>query len=221
MDRELSPVTANAEEYIEGIYRLSQGDSEVTASDLARHLGISMASVTGMLKRLDERELVHYTPYKGVRLTEPGHQLALELIRRHRLSERFLTDMLGLPWEKAHDEACKLEHVFTGELEERLTRALGYPTTCPHGHPLDATQSDPTVPLAMLTPSEAAVIIKIDDERAEFLQYLATLGLMPGVAIEVTARAPFNGPVMIKVGSASYALGLEVAERISVTREEA
>lgn len=221
MEHEEIAVTANAEEYIEGIYRLTRGDDGVIASDLARHLGISMASVTGMLKRLSERELVSYAPYKGIRLTDTGRRIALELIRRHRLSERFLTDLLGLPWEKVHEEACKFEHVVTGEIEERMTRVLGNPKTCPHGHPLDATQPDTSVPLACLTPKDTAVIIKIDDERSEFLQYLATLGLMPGATVEVTAKAPFNGPLMVKVGSASYALGQEVADKISVSRESA
>jgi len=213
-------VTTNAEEYMEGIYRLSRGGAEVTASDLARHMGISMASVTGMLKRLAERGLVTYAPYKEIKLTGRGEEIALSLIRRHRLSERLLTDILGMPWDKAHDEACKFEHVISGEVEKRLEEALGNPTTCPHGHPLDDRAHLPTVPLSSLNPQEKAVIVKIEDERSEFLQYLATLGLMPGVAVEVTGRAPFNGPLMVQVGNASYALGREVAEKIAVQRGE-
>lgn len=220
MENESATVTANAEEYMEAIYRLTKSGQKITAADLARYMKISTASATGMLKRLHERGLANYEPHRDIQLTPKGKDIAVGLIRRHRLSERFLTDILGISWEKVHDQACKLEHIITGEVEEKLSTLLGNPTTCPHGQPLDADAADTSVLLSNLPQNENAVIVKVDDERPEFLQYLATLGLIPGVSIKVTARAPFNGPLMVQVGSANYALGQEVAERISVGKEQ-
>ena len=126
----------NIEEYLETICKLEQAASPVATSALARQLGISPASVSEMAMKLAEQGLVTREPYKGVALTAKGKHQALILIRRHRLWERFLTDVRGLPWDQVHEEACRLEHVTSRQVEERLAQLLGEPETCPHGYPI-------------------------------------------------------------------------------------
>jgi DtxR family Mn-dependent transcriptional regulator len=149
--------------------------------------------------------------------------MALDVVRRHRLSERLLTDVLRLEWSKAHDAACKLEHVFADkELSRPLDRALGHPKTCPHGNPIPTEagklNEEQSEALSNLDRGEKGTVVKVTDERPDMLQYLATLGLMPGASVEIEEKAPFNGPVMVKVMGASYALGREVASVIWIKR---
>lgn len=216
--------TAKTEEYLEAIYKVEQTDNTVRASRLAEHMGVSPASVAEMLKRLAERGLIERGEDASVSLTPAGKKAALEMVRKHRLSERFLTDVLGLPWDKVHDEACKLEHVFSDEVEEGLDRLLENPKTCPHGHPIPAKDGtyaeEATRPLAELDAGDEAIIVKISEEEPKMLQYLATLGLLPQVCLRVREVAPFKGPLLIQVGRAQYALGREVASKIEVKEPE-
>ena len=140
-------VTAGNEEYLEWIYRLSKEKSTVNPLDLARTLKVSPASVTAMLKRLSAAGLIDYQPYQGIALTECGREIAVRMVRRHALLERLLTDVLGLPWEKADELACQLEHYVDEEVDERLAAILGNPTTCPHGRQIDLESPDHTCPL--------------------------------------------------------------------------
>jgi DtxR family Mn-dependent transcriptional regulator len=213
-----STITANTEEYLEQIYRLAREEEEVTTTDLARRLKVSPASVTGMLKRLGERGLIHYQPYQGVTLTEEGRAIALQTIRRHGLVERLLTDVLELPWHLADVEASRLEHHITPQVEERLAVLLKFPVTCPHGQPIDPEQPDYTVRLSTLEPGERARVSRIGDEEPDFLAYVDQLGLRPGAVLTVTERAPFNGPLMVAVGERIHALGDEVAREIWVEK---
>jgi DtxR family Mn-dependent transcriptional regulator len=213
-------VTANTEEYLEQIYRLNKEQEEVTTTELARRLKVSPASVTGMLKRLAERGLIDYQPYHGIALTESGRAVAIKTIRRHGLLERLLTDVLDLPWHLADAEAGRLEHHITPEVEERIARLLKYPTTCPHGQPLDWEQPDPTVRLSTLQPHDRARVSRIGDEEPDFLAYIEELGLLPGVEVIISGRAPFNGPLMVTVGERQHALGDEVAREIWVEKME-
>jgi DtxR family transcriptional regulator, Mn-dependent transcriptional regulator len=213
-----SEVSANTEEYLEWIYRLSKENDEVTTTDLARKLKVSPASVTGMLKRLAERGLIDYQPYKGIALTPDGRSVAARIIRRHGLIERLLTDVLGLPWHKADMVAGRIEHVITDEVEERIAQLLDYPTTCPHGQPIDMEAPDFTVRLTSLDANEEAKVSRIGDEEPEFLSYIEELGLLPGVHLTSLGRAPFNGPFRIRVGDREHALGDEVATEIWVER---
>jgi DtxR family Mn-dependent transcriptional regulator len=212
--------TANTEEYLEWIYRLSMEKDEVTTTDLARSLKVSPASVTGMLKRLSERGLIHYQPYHSVTLTGEGRRVALKIIRRHGLLERLLTDVIGLPWHLADVEASRLEHHITDEVEERIDRLLGHPATCPHGQPIDWSERDSTVRLSTLQPPERARVSRIGIEEPDFLSYIGKLGLWPGVEILVAGRAPFNGPLLVTVGEQEHHLGDEVAANVWVDRLE-
>lgn len=209
-------VTVGNEEYLEWIYRLSKEKSTVNPLDLARTLKVSAASVTGMLKRLAAANLIAYQPYQGITLTERGQEIAARMVRRHALLERLMTDVLGVPWEKADELACQLEHYVNDDVEERLAAFLGHPTTCPHGQRIDLESPDPTQPLTALAPGEQAEICYISDERSDLLGYLSELGLRPGVQICVTQLAPFNGPVTLRVGEAMHAIGREVADKVRV-----
>jgi len=212
-----APVSANIEEYLEWIYRLSKEQDEVSTSDLARSLKVSPASVTGMVKRLAERGFIQHEKYHGVTLTEDGRKVALSIIRRHGLLERLLVDVLGLPWHLADEEAGRLEHHITPEVEERLKLFLGNPLTCPHGQPINWIEPETNVRLGSLEPGDTAEVARIGDESAEFLEYVAHLGMKPGARVHVAGRSPFNGPLLVRVGEQEYALGPEVCGKIWVT----
>ena len=212
----MSRSPAGQEEYLEQIYRLSgDGSGRVQLSTLARELDVKGPSVTEMCRTLAEKGLAVYEPRNGVSLTEQGRKQAAQLIRRHRLAERMLTDMVGLPWELAHDEACKYEHVISGKVEELLSEAL--PNTCPHGNPIDGKAS-PAEPLTELQPGMSGEVSRIEREETQMLKYLAQLGLVPGASVEVINQAPLNGPLLVAVGDANYAVGRDVAERVMVRR---
>jgi DtxR family transcriptional regulator, Mn-dependent transcriptional regulator len=213
-------VSPNSEEYLEWIYRLSQEQDEVTTTDLARSLKVSPASVTGMLKRLAERGLLHHQPYHGVELTAEGRTVALKTIRRHGLLERLFTDILGVPWHMADAEASRLEHAITEDVEERIAHLLGNPRTCPHGQPIDWAEPDNTIRMSTLQAGTVARVARMGDESPDFLSYVESLGLMPGVTVNITGRAPFNGPLMVRVGDREHALGDEVASKLWVDSVE-
>ncbi|MFQ5811804.1 MAG: metal-dependent transcriptional regulator [Anaerolineae bacterium] len=213
-------VTESVEEYLEAICKLGEEGQPVALSTLAKHLKISSVSANEMVRKLVERELVLYEPYKGVSLTPAGQAQALAVIRRHRLWERFLTDVLGLPWDQVHEEACRLEHVTSPLMEERLAQFLGEPETCPHGHPIPTAEGEMTVetgcPLAELTAGQRAIVLRVPEEDVALLQYLASLGLEPQTTVQVEAAAPFQGPLTVRVGEAQHVLGRELASQIVV-----
>lgn len=220
---ESKAISPTAEEYLEAIYRLEQKNGAARTSDLAEQLNVTLGTVTNTVESLEKQELVVHEPYKGVRLTDKGQRIALDVVRRHRLSERLLTDILRLEWSKVHDAACKLEHVFAGkELSEHLEKALGNPKTCPHGNPIPSDsgelREENSEILTDFARGEKGTIIKVTDERADMLQYLAMLGLVPGASVEIEEKAPFNGPMIVRIMGASYAIGRNVASVIWVKR---
>jgi DtxR family Mn-dependent transcriptional regulator len=185
-------------------------------------MGVAAASVTNMVKRLAEMRLVRHTPYHGVALTEAGEKIALEVIRHHRLLECYLMDTLGYSWDEVDEEADRLEHVISEAFEERIDRVLGFPTTDPHGDPIPTKDGsiyqDATVRLSDVEAGRTVRIRQVSDTSAEMLRYMDDLGLKPDRAVTVKEKAPFNGPLLIKVDTDSeHALGLEVAEHIFVT----
>jgi len=210
----------NIEEYLETIYKLEQDVSPVTTSALAKQLGISPASVSEMAGKLAEQGLVTREPYKGMALTAKGKHQALIVIRRHRLWERLLTDVLGLSWDLVHEEACRLEHATSPLVEERLAQLLGEPETCPHGHPMPTSEGEMVgeagCPLAELTAGQEARVLRVPEGDDALLRYLATLGLEPQVMVQVEAAAPFQGPLTVQVGEARHVLGRELASQIAV-----
>jgi DtxR family Mn-dependent transcriptional regulator len=213
--------SAHIEEYLETIYRLGVDGGLASTSAVAEQLGVTPASVTGMVKRMGELGWLRHERYRGVRLTRKGDLAARALIRRHRLSERLLTDLLGFGWESAHDQACKLEHLLHGEFEERAVAALGDPRTCPHGNPIEPATEEASTRLSGLDPGDTGRLLKITDERPEFLRYLGELGLRPGVEVRVTAKAPLGGPLTVSVADRECALSQEAASRLHVVQKTA
>jgi DtxR family transcriptional regulator, Mn-dependent transcriptional regulator len=213
-------ITPGIEEYLEALFHLQEEGKAISTKALAEKLSLKPASVSEMVKKLAAQRLVKHKPYRGVTLTKNGHKAAASLVRRHRLSERFLADMLGVPWDELHDEACKFEHVISDKVEEKLLEALGNPDTCPHGNPIPTADGEIAVETARslveLTASATGKISKITNESPEFLQYLADLGLMPDVDVVVEEVAPFGGPIIVKAHGAKYALGRQVAEHIYI-----
>jgi len=227
-------LTEKMEEYLEALFKLSCEEDELSPTRVAEYLGVTAPTVLDMLHRLESEGFIRYSSkgkgsHKGkshgrikktITLTHKGERAATTLVRRHRLSERFLTDVLGLDWESAHREACKLEHVISPEVEERLAEMLGNPDTCPHGHPIPdengniKEETEEIKPLCELSADDKVCIAMVDEEEPKLLQYLATLGLLPDVDVEVKEVAPFGGPLLVKVGDTQYALGREVASKI-------
>jgi DtxR family Mn-dependent transcriptional regulator len=212
--------TQGVEEYLEAIFKLQRDGDPVTVKRLAAALGVAPPSVSEMLGRLRADGLVRRLDAGGVSLTPEGEAEGARLVRRHRLSERFLVDYLGMPWDAVHDEACKFEHVLSPEVEARLAAQLGEPRTCPHGHAIpgdDGTLVDEDLrPLSELVAGDAGVIGCITEESGDLLRYLASLGLLPDTPLAVESVAPFGGPLLVRVAGSQYALGREVAGKIMV-----
>jgi DtxR family Mn-dependent transcriptional regulator len=222
MEAKETTVSSEAEEYLEAIYRLETKIGFARTMKLARQLGVVPGSVTNTIKSLERRGLVIHEPYKGVKLTEKGRKLALNVLRRHRIAERLLTDVLHLDWSRAHGAACKLEHAIEEDIVKLLEKALGHPKTCPHGNPIPTACGgiieEKSEPLVNLNPKEKGIIVKITEEEPDMLQHLATLSLMPGASVEVEQKAPFDGPITIKVGDVSHTLEHKFALIINVRR---
>ncbi len=212
-------VSVSTDHYLKAIYNLGGQEDRVPLSSLAEDLSISIVSANEMVRKLVRREMVSYEPYKGVTLTPKGLTQALVVTRRHRLWERFLTDVLGLGWEQVHEEACLLEHATSPLVEERLAEFLRWPETCPHGHAVpDAdgkVAQEVTQPLAELRAGEKGVVRSVPEEP-ELLHYLGELGLVPGAVVMVEAVGLFEGPLSVRVGEAEYVLGRKVASQVMV-----
>jgi DtxR family transcriptional regulator, Mn-dependent transcriptional regulator len=211
-----------AENYAKAIYQLQAGDDEpVGTGAVADRLGVTPASASAMLKRLADDDLVEHSPYRGVRLTAEGEQLALEMIRHHRLIELFLAEVLGMPWDRVHEEAEVLEHHISEELEELIATKLGQPARDPHGDPIPSREldieDDRTVALSDLEAGGRGVFERVSDRDPEMLRYLDSRGIRPGAAIEVRAREPFEGPIRVSVAGDEYALGTPLARRMRVS----
>jgi DtxR family Mn-dependent transcriptional regulator len=220
----MSKVTEVVEEYLEGIYRLQEKSGVARTSDIVKALQVVPGTVTNTVERLEKEGMLRHEPYRGVKLTDKGRKIALDVIRRHRLSERLLTDFVHVDWDKVHDAACRLEHGITNDVIKKLEKALGHPKTCPHGNPIPTAcggiVEEKSEPLSTLKSKESGVIAKIKDETAEVLKYIAVLGLLPGASIEIVEKAPFDGPITVKVGGANHALSLSMASNIWVKRKQ-
>ena len=212
--------TQAVEDYLKNIYELQASAEKVSTTDLAERLGVAPASVTGMVKKLDAMKLLKHEPYHGVLLTKAGEKIALEVIRHHRLVESYLTEALGVPWDKVHEEADKWEHVLSEEMEDRISAMLGDPTTDPHGAPIPAR--DGSLPetslrrLSDLEPGERAVVAEVSDHDPELLRYLGEMGLFPQTKLRLISAAPFQGPLTIEIGGREQAVGREVAGQVLV-----
>jgi DtxR family Mn-dependent transcriptional regulator len=186
------------EEYLQAIYTLADENGHVVSARLAEFLGFSAPAVSEMVHRLEREGLISLDGHKEVHLTKTGKSQADSVVRRHRLAERFLVEVLGFAWWKTHEEAERLEHAMSPEMEERIARVLGDPQTCPHGNPMPGVAATPTRPLEALALGERAAVERIPDQfehEPGFLEYLDSQGVKPGVAIEVVER----GPTLLRV----------------------
>lgn len=211
------------EDYLKRIYLLAPDGGPVPGTDIARALGVSHASVTGMLKRLTGLELVEQERYRGVLLTEQGRRIALEVVRHHRLIEAYLAEVLGMPWEHVHEEAEVLEHHISARMEALMAEQLGHPEFDPHGHPIPTLDGrlpqHPTgvQPLAGLPDGERGVVRAIRNERRELLEYLTQIDVRLGCEVVVTGRAPLDGPLTVENERGErHAIAFDVARSIDV-----
>jgi DtxR family Mn-dependent transcriptional regulator len=211
--------TSAVQDYLKAIYQLGGERSDVPTSALAARLAISPASVSGMVKRLDEQRLVTHKRYQGVRLTLSGTRQAVEMIRHHRLLELYLAKVVGMPWDKVHAEADALEHVISEDLESRLDELLGFPTEDPHGHRIPTSRleldEDDLPTLAAVDPGEY-VVRRVEDRDAELLRHLDGLGLRPGARVLVEERIPYRGGVRVCIGSTEQIVGADAARAVAV-----
>jgi DtxR family Mn-dependent transcriptional regulator len=200
------------EDYAKAIYALEERDGgAVSTTAIAERLRVTPASASGMVKRLGGLGLVTHEPYRGVQLTPQGVKVALEVLRHHRLLELYLSETLGVPWDRVHAEAEVLEHVLSEELEELIAQKLGDPTHDPHGDPIPTRDgrmpADATVSLDGLEPGVAGTFRRISDSDPEMLRYLSERGISPGDAFEVIDRQPFEGPLFVRFGDDVHVIG--------------
>jgi DtxR family Mn-dependent transcriptional regulator len=207
------------EMYLKAVFAIQQAAGTPTVSKVAEFMGVSVPSASEMLKRLEQQGLVRGGD-DGAQLTPDGRQVAIRVVRRLRLAERLLTDVLKLDLDLAYDEACKMEHVISPEVESRLDAVLGAPTHCPHGQPIPRPDGA-MEPLAQATLADVAAgrgaeVSSIPEEDPALVRYLADLGLVPGARVHVVEVAPFRGPIFFEVGGARKAVGPDVAQRVRV-----
>ncbi|MGH9106190.1 MAG: metal-dependent transcriptional regulator [Acidimicrobiales bacterium] len=217
MDREL---TRSQRAALREIWRRSSEPGQgARTGDLVAALGVSPATATAMVKRLVDQGLANHAPYKGVALTAAGRRLAVAVVRRHRIVERFLADLLGYSWSEADRLAPKFEHDLPQEVEDRLFGALGRPTTCPHGFPIPGAGSDGVPQMSQLyelEPGQRAVVALSSSVSPAMVAFLAELGFVPGVEVEVLDKQPFGGPLVVQVAGAERALGERAGRQVRV-----
>jgi DtxR family Mn-dependent transcriptional regulator len=208
------------EDYAKTIYALQEDEGPVGVTAIAHRLNVTPASASGMVRKLDELGLVTHERYRGVRLTESGKRLALEMLRHHRLLELYLAESLGVPWDRVHQEAEVLEHVLSEELEALIAAKLGHPTHDPHGHPIPDADlviaEERTECLSALEPGAEAIVVRISDAEPEMLRYLAEREILPGTRLRVVDKQPFGGPLFVEVAGETYALGGQLATSMQV-----
>ncbi|MEM4447645.1 MAG: metal-dependent transcriptional regulator [Candidatus Jordarchaeales archaeon] len=224
----MSPMTTESEklseaeeEYIEALYHMhEEGKTNVKTSELARRLRVSPASVTEMLRdSLAKKDLVKYVPYKGASLTPKGREVAAKIVRKHRIAERLLTDIVGVDWDECHEEACKLEHALSDSVVDKLAASLKNPDTCPHGNIIPPPTGEIKVegrPLAFFNPPAKVKVVRISREGRDTLRRLASLGIMPGVELKLVRKSPAGGPLIVDSGCLQVAVGRDLAEVIMV-----
>ncbi len=215
-------LTSALEDYLKVIGEMEQNGERVTTQSLAKRLSVKPPSVTGMLKKLARLHLINYSPYAAVELTEAGRKAALEVIRHHRLLELYLREALGLPLYRLDEEADRLEHALSEDLEDMIAEALGHPRRDPHGHPIPTKDGrvDPPDGFHLRDAESGAqfLVVRVSDRDAGLLKYLESLGLVPEAVVTVTGKEPFGGPLWIQVAGRAHPLGDEAARHVFVKR---
>jgi DtxR family Mn-dependent transcriptional regulator len=219
-------ISASIQDYAKAVYALEAREgAAVSTNDLAERLGVTPGSVSAMVRKLSDVGLLEHEPYHGVRLTAQGQRVALEVMRHHRLIELFLSEELGMSWDRVHAEAEVLEHVISEDLEQLIAARLGDPTVDPHGDPI------PTVEFGIDEPSSRGLdelplgatgrFVRVSDSDPEMLRYLARLGIALGDRVEVVDRQPFGGPVFVRLGEQVHPIGGALARAMRIETEGA
>jgi DtxR family transcriptional regulator, iron-dependent repressor len=219
-----SPITSAIEDYLRTIYALEEEIQPVIAARVAEEVGVTPSTMVSTLRRLEREGYLKVLRRKEIHLTAEGRQVAERILRRHFLLERFLTDLLGLDWVKAHQEAHRLEHAVSQEVEDRLAKLLGYPTTCPHGNPIPDKDSkrarkkvgSPLNSVVAGTEVELDYITEGGERDARLLGFMQEHHLVPGTKVQVLDVAPSLGMMSLKVGQDEFSLGIEAAKKIRV-----
>ena len=213
--------TQAIEDYLKAIYEIQETDDNVSTTALAARLKVKPASVTGMIKKLANLNLVVYEPYRGVVLSEAGRKAALEVVRHHRLIEVFLAEALGIPWDMVHGEAHRIEHALSEYLEERIDAAFGYPKTDPHGAPIPTREgvihNQVSVPLAHLRPGQSARVVQVTDGEPTLLRRIADLGIFPQTHLTVVDAEPSGQYLTVRVGDSLFTVDRDVCNNTFVS----
>jgi len=219
------PLTISIQDYLKNIYELTENGESASTNSLARKLNIKPGSVTGMVQKLASAKppLVQYQKHQGVTLTNEGRKAALEVIRHHRLLEAWLVQTLGYSWDEVHTEAERLEHVISEHFERRIATAMGHPLRDPHGELIPTADlkmpADDSTPLSALRPRQSGIIQCVKAADTDLLRYLESLGLIPGIRIEVQAYSPFDHNLTIKVRYRTVVLGLGITGKIYIKED--
>jgi DtxR family Mn-dependent transcriptional regulator len=210
--------TVAEQEYLERIYWLEEAGLPMTGANLARAMHLSAPTVHEMIKRLEKDGYISRNADNTIVFTDNGREHASAIVKRHRLVERFLTDVLGIPWDDVHEEAERLEHAMSPVLEERMLAAIGDAKTCPHGHPIIEGAREPGVPLADVSEGASIRILRFENEAEDLLHYLMDIGIHPGM--EGTLKEKTDDDVTFDdLSGAARTLTLSVAETVSVAAD--
>lgn len=213
--------SAAMREYLAEIYRLQEDSPTVNTTSLAERLNVSAPAIPRMLRRLKSAGYVKHVPYQGVELTELGRQEALREIRRHRILEVFLVSVMGFTWDEAHEHAESLGQGLNDDLTARMAQMARFPTRCPHGEPIPDEnghiEEPDDISLINIGIGFKGAISRVRSHEPEKLKYFASLGLIPRAEIEVTGRAPFNGPMRLRLGRDEVVLGIELVKALWVS----
>ena len=213
-------ITSQTEDFLQAIYRLQERNGAARTGELVKTLKVVPGTVTNTVERLERRGLVTHEAYRGVKLTEKGRRIALRVLRRHRLSERLLTEILDVEWDESHQVASQLEHGVSNDVASRIEKVLGHPGTCPHGNPIPTKCGgiieESSLPLTKLNPQDRGIVFKIIDERSDILEYLGKIGIKPQALLEVVGKAPPEGHITVRVSGRDYVLGPKTTSIIRV-----
>ena len=214
-------ISASDQDYLRAIYDAGGHERRVGTGEVAGELKLTQGAVTVALQRLHQKGLVDYRRYRGAQLTEQGQRRALEMVRHHRLIERFLVEFLDYDWNDVHEEADRLEHVISEEMERRIAAKVSDPTTDPHGdsipnEALDALQADDARQLTSAVDGTDFVVARVRDRDRDVLEYLQEIQLVPGSHGTVIRRLPFDGPLVVRIGSDEVAISQTVSDSVFI-----